>query len=63
MVVGEPAREYITCANGLAAAVRYHGIDVNGEQLGNRILSGSSPHMHFVREGFTLKVQFPIVKL
>lgn len=29
MIVGEPAREYITRAKGLAVAVRYHGIDVS----------------------------------
>lgn len=35
MRVGEPVREYITRAKGLAAAVRYHGIDVTDKQSGN----------------------------
>ena len=55
MTVGEPAREYITRAKGLAAAVRYHGIDVTDEQLANRILTGLPSHMRFVREGLAIK--------
>ena len=60
MAVGEPARECITRAKGLAAAVRYHGIDVTDEQLGNRILTGLPSHMRFVREGFAIKLKFSV---
>ena len=63
MIVGESAREYITRAKGLAAAVRYHGIDLMDEQLRNRVLTGLPPHMHFVREGFTIRMNFSIAKL
>ena len=58
ITVGEPAREYITRAKGLAAAVRYHGIDVTDKQLANIILTGLPSHMCFVREGFAIKLIF-----
>lgn len=46
MTVREPTGEYITRAKGLAAAVKYHGVDVTGDQLANRILTSLPPHMH-----------------
>lgn len=42
-------REYITRAKGLAAAVRYHGVDLPDKQLGNRTLRGLPSHRHFLR--------------
>ena len=63
MTAGEPPREYITRAKGLAAAVKFHGRDITDEQLDNRILTGLPPHMHFVREGFTIRMNFSITEL
>lgn len=48
-------------AKGLAAAVRYHGIDITEEQLGNLIQTGVPPYRHFVRKGFALRVKFTAV--
>ena len=45
MTVGESAREYMTRARGLAAAVRHHGVEITDEQLGNRILTRVPSHM------------------
>jgi len=61
--VGEFAREYLARAKGSATAVRYHGIAVNGEEICRRILTDLPPHMHFIREGFVLRMNFPVVKL
>lgn len=60
--VGEFAREYLARAKGSATAVRYHGAAVN-EETCRRILIDLPPHMHFVREGFVLGMDFPVVKL
>ena len=61
--VGEFAREYLARAKGSATAVRYHGIAVNDEEICRRILTDLPPHMHFIREGFVLRMDFPVVKL
>jgi len=60
--VGRLARENSTRAKGLAAAVRYHGVDITEEQYVNLILTGVPPHMHFLREGFALRMEFTVVE-
>lgn len=36
---------------------------MNDEELNNRILTGLPPHMHFVREGFAVRMKFSVVEL
>lgn len=63
MTVGEFARKYVTRGKGLAAAVGYHGILVDDEEMCRRILTGDLSHMYSVREGFTLRMDVSVVEL
>ena len=53
-------REYAR-AKGLASAVKYHGLDVSDIEICRRILKGLSPVLHFVREGFALRVGYSLI--
>lgn len=64
IIVGEPARGYVARTKDLTAAVRYHRIVMIIKIfICRRILIGLPSHMHFVHEGFTLRVDYSLVEL
>lgn len=56
MIDGKTAREYLARPKGFSTAFRYHGLVVNDEEICRRILTGLPPNMHFVRDGFALRM-------
>lgn len=58
MIVGEPAREYLARAKGLANEVKCHKVEVANEEICYRILNGLAPTFNFVREGFVPRDKF-----
>lgn len=63
IVGGESSRENVARTKGLASAVKYHGIMINDEEICCRILRSIAPHMHFVREGFALRIDNSLAEL
>lgn len=62
MIVGESAREYVARVKGLASEVRYDSVEAT-EEIYHRILTGLFPMLHFVREGFALRIGYTLLDL
>lgn len=63
MIVGDSKRECVARAKGLTTAFKYYGIIVDDEETCRRILVGLSPNVHFVREGYALRMNYSLTEL
>lgn len=63
MMVGEPARESIARAKGLGSTVKHHRVEVPDKKSYRRILKGLPPSLHFVHDGFALRIGYSLVAL